>query len=240
MAYRLLTEFERLFEGRVYNHRVSTHGDWVAIHLYEDLYDLGRSQTFRKRVDARTRVITSANRAQGTRSRRGDGTFGEIVPNEQPIIDPGYRVARARTATIEIGLEVKIVAKAMMKQIDRVCSDLRNQHAVFRRIDDRCITVGLVGINHAPEYVSYEGSRRFATTGTHGFVHPAREASAAALALQDEVANTFDYFLILRFTATNSPPYLFQGVDPTGLARDYGAMLVRISKSYDERFGTGD
>jgi hypothetical protein len=33
MAYRLLTEFERLFAGRIYKHRVSTHGDWVAVHL---------------------------------------------------------------------------------------------------------------------------------------------------------------------------------------------------------------
>ncbi len=150
MAYRLLTEFERLFADRIYKHRISTHGDWVAIHLFEDLYELGRSKAFRERVDARTRVITSSNRVQGLKSRRGDGTFGDIVPDDEPIVDPGYHVARARTAT---------------------------------------------------------------------------------------AAPAFDHFLILRFIATNRPPYPFQWVDPAGLARDYGAMLVRISKAYDERFG---
>jgi len=40
---------------------------------------------------------------------------------------PGIAVAFGKVATIEIGTEVKILAKAMRKQLDRVCSDLEKQ-----------------------------------------------------------------------------------------------------------------
>jgi hypothetical protein len=237
MDYRLLIEFERLFAGRIYKHRVSTHGDWVAIHLYEDLFILGRSQHLNERVGAGTRVIAVFNRVQGLRSRRGDGTFGEIVPLEESIREPGYAVGRARVATIEIGVEVKILAKAMIKQIDRVCSDLRNQQIGFRRVGANCITVGIVGVNHAKEYVGYEGSRQFPTTGRDGFLHPIQEARAAIGRLLSEAAPAFDHFLILPFSAANRPPFEFRWVNASRVARDYGAMLVRIGVDYDRRFG---
>ena len=64
---------------------------------------------------------------RGVAARRGDGTFGEIIPGEAPILDQGYLVARGPIATVEIGVEVKILAKATIKQIDRVINDLRNQ-----------------------------------------------------------------------------------------------------------------
>ena len=35
--YRLPVEFRRLFEGKIYKHRDSSQGDFVAMHLYEDL-----------------------------------------------------------------------------------------------------------------------------------------------------------------------------------------------------------
>ncbi len=41
--YRLLTEFRRLFEGKIYKHRASNQGDFVAMHLYEDLVTVQRS-----------------------------------------------------------------------------------------------------------------------------------------------------------------------------------------------------
>ena len=41
--YRLLTEFRRLFEGKIYKHRDSSQGDFVAMHLYEDLIAINRS-----------------------------------------------------------------------------------------------------------------------------------------------------------------------------------------------------
>jgi hypothetical protein len=31
LEFRLLTEFKRLFEGRIYKHRASTQGDFVAM-----------------------------------------------------------------------------------------------------------------------------------------------------------------------------------------------------------------
>ncbi len=84
MAYRLLEEYERLFRGKVYRHRDSSQGDWVSIHLFEDLVILGRSQLLTQRVASRARVRNVTNRVQGIRSRRGDGTFGDPVPGERP------------------------------------------------------------------------------------------------------------------------------------------------------------
>jgi hypothetical protein len=47
--HRLLTEFQRLFEGKIYKHRDSSQGDFVAMHLFEDLIAVGRSP---KLIDA--------------------------------------------------------------------------------------------------------------------------------------------------------------------------------------------
>jgi hypothetical protein len=41
--YRLTAEFRRLFEGKIYKHRDSSQGDFVAMHLYEDLVAVNRS-----------------------------------------------------------------------------------------------------------------------------------------------------------------------------------------------------
>lgn len=120
MPYRVLIEFEGLFAGHPYLHRNASLGDFVALHLYEDLVELGLSSKLVDRAAARTRVVTSSNLRQGIKARRGDGTFGEIVPGTPVIADPGYLVARGRVATVEIGVEMKILAKAMIKQIDRV------------------------------------------------------------------------------------------------------------------------
>ena len=132
--FRLLAEFRRLFEGQVYRHRASNQGDFVAIHLYEDLVTINRSQRYTDAVlNRRDRVLNVQNRRRGVRARRGDATFGEIIPGEAPVIEPGYSVSRGPIATVEIGIEVKILAKAMIKQIDRVINDLCNQVTQFRR-----------------------------------------------------------------------------------------------------------
>ena len=62
-------------------------------------------------------------------------------------------------ATVEIGSEVKILAKAMIKQIDRVMTDLQNQKREFLAAGGTPTTAGIAGINHAPRYVSYEGDK---------------------------------------------------------------------------------
>jgi hypothetical protein len=237
LEYRLLTEFRRLFEGKLYKHRASNQGDFVAMHLYEDLVAIDRSA---KLIDAvsnrKNRVLNVQNKRRGVTARRGDGTFGEIIPGETPIIDPGYLVARGPIATVEIGVEVKILAKAMIKQIDRVINDLRNQVAQFKRGGGRPICVAVVGINCADHTVGYEGDRPFPTTGKAGFLHPFQEAPAAERRLQDQAAPEFDEFLVLRFKATNEGAFPFEWANYKETRLDYGAAIARISATYQQRF----
>lgn len=238
MAYRLLTEFEKLFRGRIYRHRASTQGDRVAVQLYEDLVTLDRSAKLNQRVHAHERVLNTQNTRHGIKARRGDATFGEIIPNEPAVALPGHVVSRGPIATVEIGGEVKILLKAMIKQIDRVVSDLRGQVDQFRRGggSGSPICVGIVGVNWADHCVGYEGERPFPTTGRGSYRHPVQEAAEAVSRLEREAKSAFDEFLILPFRATNEPPFAFDWVDARGTERDYGAALVRIGREYDKRF----
>lgn len=58
------------------------------------------------------------------------------------------------TANVQVGIEVKIIATAMIKQIDRVINDLRNQALQFKHRNPSAITLAIVGVNHAPSYSS--------------------------------------------------------------------------------------
>ena len=235
--YRLPEEFRRIFEGKIYKHRASNQGDFIAMHLYEDLIAINRSP---KLIEAalvrRDRVLNVQNRRRGVEARRGDGTFGEIIPGEEPIVDSGYLVARGPIATVEIGVEVKVLAKAMIKQIDRVINDLRNQVEQFRRGGGNPICVAVIGINHAEGYIGYEGERQVPTTGASGFLHPIQEALKAERRLITEARPVFDEFLVLRYKATNSAPYPFEWVGYDDLRLDYAAALSRISSRYQQRF----
>jgi hypothetical protein len=235
--YRLLTEFRRLFEGKIYKHRASNQGDFVAMHLYEDLVIIQRSSKLTDAVVIRKdRVLNVQNRRRGVDARRGDGTFGEVIPGETPIFDTGYQVGRGSIATVEIGVEVKILAKAMIKQIDRVINDLRNQVVQFRRGGGHPICVAVVGINQAESMVGYEGDRSIPTTGKDGFLHPVQEAAEAERRLRALAAPDFDEFLILQFKASNVTPYPFEWVNYNGTRLDYAAALSRISARYQQRF----
>jgi len=235
--YRLLTEFRRLFEARIYKHRASTQGDFVAMHLYEDLITINRSaKLIEAVVSRRDRVLNVQNRRRGVAARRGDGTFGEIIPGEDPISDSDYLVCRGPIATVEIGVEVKVLAKAMIKQIDRVINDLRNQVVEFKHGGGNPICVGIVGINHAESTVGYEGDRPFPTTGKQGFLHPYQEADEAERRLKSTAAPQFDEFLVLRFKAKNVAPFTFEWVDYNETRLDYAAVLSRISARYQQRF----
>jgi hypothetical protein len=207
------------------------------MHLYEDLVAVQRSP---KLIDAavlrKDRVLNVQNRRRGIDARRGDGTFGEIIPGETPIFDAGYQVGRGPIATVEIGVEVKILAKAMIKQIDRVINDLRNQVVQFRRGGGNPICVALVGINQAESTVGYEGDRSFPTTGKDGFLHPVQEAAEAERRLRALAASDFDEFLILQFKATNQAPYPFERANFHETRLDYAAALSRISARYQQRF----
>ena len=185
---------------------------------------------------ARTRVVNRQNTRRGVLARRGDGTFGEIIPNTPALIEPGFRVARGEVATVELGIEVKILAKAMLKQIDRVIGDLNKQVSQFQLGGGSPVTIGIVGINHAAVYTSYEGDREYRTTGRDGYAHPIQEAKEAKRRLVTMAAPQFDQFLPLEFRAENVAPFRFEWLNKDSTERDYGAVLTRVLRSYDQRF----
>src|SRR6185312_11522181 len=234
--YVLLKSFRGLFEGCQYLHRDSSLGDYVASCLYDDLYKLNRSATLARRVRERAAVVNAQNKTIGKARRRGDGTFGELVPAAHPVEVPGFLVARGAIATIEIGAEMKILAKAMIKQIDRVMNDLRHQVDEFKKGGGTPITVGLVGVNFSESYTSYEGDRPFPTDGRK-YKHPIQEASEAINRLREKAQPAFDEFMFLRFKAKNVAPFPFEWVDERTTTMEYSAMLTRISIEYERRFG---
>lgn len=233
--YRLLEKFKNVFEGTRYKHRDSSIGDSIAIEFYEDLINLQKSPELLSRVENHERVINVQNVRQGVKARRGDGTFGELIPGENALALSGFKVARGPIATVEIGIEVKILAKAMIKQIDRVMTDLANQVQHFKRKGGNPVCIAVVGINWSPAYTSYEGDRPWPTDGRK-YTHPIQEAVQAETRLREQIADKFNEFLILRFRATNADSFPFEWVDYQETFRDYGAILTRISREYESRF----
>jgi hypothetical protein len=233
--FHLLRKFRETFEGKPYLHRNSTLGDVIAACLYDDLEMLGISNLLLARIRAGQRVVNQANKAVGKKARRGDGTFGEILPTATAIEVDGSLVRRGQVATIEIGAETKILAKAMIKQIDRVVGDLSRQVEEFKKAGGNPICVGIVGINHAEACTSYEGERQWPTDGSK-HKHPIQEASEAESRLLSRARPCFNEFLILRFKATNTPPFPFEWVNLSATADEYSALLVRLSREYEKRF----
>jgi hypothetical protein len=233
MPFRLLEEFQRVFEGRIYRHRSSTQGDRLARFFYEDLYLLDRSPGFRRRVDELESIITTTNRVTGISGRRGDGTLGESLPTVQAIKEEGFNVGIGPTANIQIGVEVKILAKAMIKQIDRVANDLRHQASQFRNRNSSVVTIALVGVNHAARYESYEGDRVFVAEGSRS---PAAEAPKAIRRLHDGAREQYDEFVVLPFQATNASPFPFEWINLASIEDHYSAALLRTLRLYEARF----
>jgi len=233
--YALLRTFRDLFDGKKYQHRNSTLGDVVASQLYEDLVTLGRSPKLVARVTAKQCVVNLGNKTVGKKSRRGDGTFGEIVPTAVALTADGLLVARGEIANIEIGAETKILAKAMIKQIDRVIGDLIRQVEEFKKTGGQPICVGFVGVNYAASYTSYEGDREWPTDGKK-HKHPIQEAPEAESRVLAKAAPSFDELQILRFRATNIEPFPFDWANLAQTEKEYSALLVRLSREYDRRF----
>ena len=125
--------------------------------------------------------------------------------------------------------------KAMLKQIDRVCSDLRGQADHFKSHGGNAIAVGIVGVNEAAFTVGYEGERVFRTNGRN-HKHPKDEAPEARRRLIERVGPPFDELLVLNFTATNEAPYSFAWANERQANLDLGATLVRVSQAYERRF----
>lgn len=233
MNYQLLTKFSELFEDRQYRHRSSNQGDLVAMHLFEDLHAVGRSARYRQRVESGLSVLNTLNKRHGIKARRGDGSFGEIVPGVNAKHNAGFVVGRGPIATIEIGIEVKILAKAMIKQIDRVVSDLGKQVTHFKSRGGTPITIGIAGINWADHYCSIEGDVLWPTNGKK-YKHPIQEAAEAERHLRERAAHEFDEFVFLHFLATNEEPFAFAWKGEERTAMDYGAALARISAKYEK------
>jgi hypothetical protein len=63
--------------------------------------------------------------------------------------------------------------------------------------------------------------------------HPVQEAEQR---LRLKAIPSFDEFQILRFCATNVPPFHFEWVNYDATAKEYSAMLVQLSREYDQRF----
>lgn len=236
MSYRLLSAFKSLFEGRQYRHRSSTQGDHVALELYEDLFALGKAKAFIEGAKTHDRVLNTKNTTTGKPSRRGDGTFGELVPGMSALVVPDYNVARGPIANIEIGVEAKFFAKAMIKQVDRVMTDLNAQLNHFHKTASNPICIAIVGINCADHTVGYEAEKVWRTDGKK-HKHPFQEAAETERRLRAEIAPKFFEFLILKYKATNEPPFPFEWVSYADTFQHYGAALVRLSREYDTRFG---
>lgn len=95
--------------------------------------------------------------------------------------------------------------------------------------------MGIVGVNRSPQYVSFEGRRKFVTDGKK-YKHPSQEAAEAECRLNALVRPSLDELVLLRFEATNRPPYPFAWVDETEMAIEYSASLLRIAREYEARF----
>lgn len=247
--FRLLSTFQDLFDGKPYLHRKSNQNDLICVQIFEDLFTLNKSPKLSARIREQTHVVNSSNRTHGVKARRGDGIFGELVPGERVHKSKDFEVGRGIIATIEIGAECKILAKAMIKQIGRVMNDMRDQVKQFNKgTGSTPITIAVVGVNHAAYTIGYEGNRTYRTglmeevnphTGKIKRIvnsHPSEEAEEAIKRLQEEVRPHYDEMIVLRYKATNETPFDFTWVDIDATRRDYAAALMRISREYERRF----
>lgn len=231
----LLREFAGLFIGHPYIHRDQSLGNHVAAHLYEDLFALNKSGKLTKRVTDKNRVLNRDVRVQGMGTRRGDGSFGEILPSVVAVTAKGFRVSRGPIARVEIGAETKILAKAMNKQIDRVIGDLTRQVDEFKASGGSPICVAFVGVNHAAQYTSFEGDRNYPTDGKKR-KHPIQEAATAIQKVLARARQYFDEMLFLPFDASNVEPFDFKWQNLSETRNNYSALLLRVSDEYEKRF----
>ena len=228
--FKLLAKFEETFRQGPYLHRNSQLGNRIADFLFDDLYALDSNSRFRRDVDTGRAALNPKGTSPGLRARRGDGSFGPVVPGYQVQPYRNHVISVAPTAEVDIGAEVKILAKAMIKQIDRVISDLCGQSRAFRTKSPDATTVGIVGINVADHYVSFEGGRTY-PTGAYG-PHPVQEAHEAERRLLASAEPCYSEFLVLPFKATNEAPFAFEWVREREVRDAYASILTRLLRSY--------
>ena len=235
----LLATFESTFSGHPYLHRNQNLGNAIGARIYYDLREIAASSAYAANLSSGQFGLNRDTRIAGRDARRGDGAFGRFIPGQtispHPTIASETRpLLRAPIAQVQIGVESKILAKAMTKQLSRVCTDLSTQVLEFRETGGNPICVALIGVNNAPSYVSFEGSRSWPTTGRGGFLHPLQEAATVTQRIRERVRD-YDEILFLQFCATNEDPYAFQWVNFQRTRLEYGALLTRVSLSYQQR-----
>lgn len=103
--FALLRTFRAVFDGTKYNHRNASLGNLVATQLYEDLVSLGLSKALTNRVHRHQCVVNVKNLPTGKVFRRGDGTFGELVPRETALTGADCSSPVARSPTSKLALK---------------------------------------------------------------------------------------------------------------------------------------
>ena len=122
-------------------------------------------------------------------------------------------------------------ATKMIAQVDRVLCDLWRQSNALRGQNQHAIRVAIVAVNHASGYTGWEGQR-----STIARAAPAKDAPEIIRRVEIEVRPLYDELLVLRFSATNRPPYTFSWVNPTQTRHEYNSILLRVSDEYEARF----
>jgi hypothetical protein len=188
------------------------------------------------RISALQVVLNPKNKTYNLAQRRGDGTLGLILvdPNNPVSYTEGSSIPRAMNTNVQIGAELKIVSAAQIRQIGRVISDIKDQGRQFK---DRAshvvpITIAIAAVNEASAYASYEGER-ITTTGSGRTKHPSQEAAETRKRLGEQLQNTVDQLIVLRYAATNMPPYPFEWVDLPNLERAYSNLLTWVANEYE-------
>ncbi len=236
---RGLCNFKALFDKRAYLHRRPGNGDTVAFGLIEDLVASKLSTALFREASRGTSGIASGNARHGITVRRGDGTFGRFVPGTRAYEIEGSVLKKGMVSTVDIGIEVKILNKAMIKQVHDRIAGLQQQAEYFKRGKDRQpegnpVTIAVIGVNHASYTVGYEGERTYRTDGKKER-HPCDEGDETVRRLKREVAPHYDEVIIIPYEATNEDPFPFRFKDETALYHEWDLMLSRVSAEYNKR-----
>lgn len=137
---------------------------------------------------------------------------------------------RISTTGNRIGRELfEDLLRHAVKQIDRVINDLEGFALRMKRLNKKCINVAVVGVNHEPNYIGFEGTREFR--------HKLRaDEPLVVMNRLGVLATSYDEVLLLPFRATNQPPFPFSWGGPRKAELDYASVLTRIGERYQERF----
>ena len=99
----------------------------------------------------------------------------------------------------------------------------------MKRLNKKCVNVAVVGVNHEPNYVGFEGAREFR--------HKLRaDEPLVVMSRLGVLATSYDEVLLLPFRATNQPPFPFSWGGPRKAEMDYASVLTRVGERYQERF----